>query len=80
MTFNSFFLTASIAGEVASCPEDIGIFNNRVTRVRSQVFTSPDCFSNYPMEEVNLSLQSGDISIPSHLQTAEELDEWLMSL
>lgn len=79
MTFNSFYITAAIAGDVASCSEDIGIFTNRVSRVRAPVFTSPDCFLNFPMDEVSLSLQSGDVSIPTHLQTADELDEWLMS-
>lgn len=48
--------------------------------VGKSLYTTEDHFVNYPMGEIRLSLESSDISIPSHLQTADELDEWIMSL
>ncbi len=50
------------------------------THVSRTAFTSKDAFVNFPMDEIQASLSTADILIPSQLATVEEIDAWLMDL
>lgn len=81
MTTNAMFLVSTF-----STPVGITVVNGSdfmsagvASRTPTQ-FTSRDTFTNYPMDEINASLSTVDILIPSHLASADEIDAWLMDL
>lgn len=80
MNYTSFLLTAVSTGSSISTPELVKFMEEPNVRIKGMLFTNKDVFVNYPMDEISLSLESADIAIPSHLQTADELDEWIMNL
>lgn len=74
--FVSTFSTTAVHSSI----ETVDFRSNKVSSIEHTSFVRCDSFRNYPMDEISASLASGDITIPSHLQTADEIDEWIMSL
>lgn len=80
MASNSVFLPIIPIGFSVTAPSRIKFMEEQNVKISHVLFTDKDVFLNYPMDEISMSLQSADITIPSHLQTADEIDEWIMSL
>lgn len=74
------FVSTFSTNAVHSSIKTVGFLNNNIGRIEQTAFVGSDSFRNYPMDEISASLASGDITIPSHLQTVDEIDEWIMSL
>jgi len=80
MTFTSFLLPTASSGQATFALRRINFMDDNPVITRKPLYTAKDTFINYPMDEISNSLESGDISIPSHLLTADEMDAWIMSL
>lgn len=80
ITYTSILLPMASTNFSSGVPERVSFMEEPQVKIEGMLFSDRDAFINYPMDEISMSLDSGDILIPSHLQTAEEMDEWIMSL
>lgn len=80
MNITSFLLPTLSSPHVPSTLGAVSFMEEQHTSVRKSLYTSQDSFVDFPLEDIRLSLESADISIPNHLQTVDEMDEWIMSL
>lgn len=80
MNITSLLLPTLSSPHVQSTLGAVSFMEEQHTSVRKSLYTSQDSFVDFPLEDIRLSLESADISIPNHLQTVDEMDEWIMSL
>lgn len=80
MNITSLLLPTLSSQHVQSTLGAVIFMEEQHTSVRKSLYTSQDSFVDFPLEDIRLSLESADISIPNHLQTVDEMDEWIMSL
>lgn len=80
MNITSFLLPTLSSPHAQSKLGAVSFMEEQHTSVRKFFYTSQDSFVDFPLEDIRLSLESADTSIPNHLQTVDEMDEWIMSL